>query len=90
MDYLLLYVLSYRYQVVSIPYTVGFRTSMPVDKCQENIDDGQTCHVGQEIRSSVQHHSHSTRYRTCITGMVWYCQVLRTEYKGGVFELIGV
>jgi hypothetical protein len=87
MDYLLLlYVLSYRYQVVSIPYTVGFRTSVPDDECQENTDDGQTCHVGQEIRSSVQHHSHSTRYRT---GMVLsstpYC-----EYKGGVFELIGV
>ncbi len=88
MDYLLLlYVLSYRYQVVSIPYTVGFRTSVPDDECQENTDDGQTCHVGQEIRSSVQHHSHSTRYRT---GMVLSSTVLRTEYKGGVFELIGV
>ena len=60
---------------------------MPDDECQENTDDGQACHVGQEIRSSVQHHSHSTRYRT---GMVLSSRVLRTEYKGGVFELIGV
>ncbi len=59
---------------------------MPDDECQENTDDGQTCHVGQEIRSSVQHHSHSTRYRTGITGMVYGTVKYSVRSTRGVYS----